>query len=108
MVPSDIIQRTFHIAHDGGTGTAFTIEVGDLQYIVTAAHVVEGLEPDTRLSVMYQGGWTPIDIGDVWVSSTGADLALISPKAQLSPCHPVVIGGASSFYLSQPIFFLGS
>ncbi len=107
MVPSDIIQRTFHVAHGNEAGTAFTIEVGDLQYIVTAAHVVKGLQPNTKLRVNHQGGWTPIDIGEVWVSPTGADLSLISPKAQLSPCHPILVGGAASFYLSQQIFFLG-
>lgn len=107
MVPSNIIQRTFHIAHRNEAGTAFTIEVGDLQYIVTAAHVVTGLEPNTQLQVMHEGGWKRIEIGDVWVSPSGADLALISPKTQLSPCHPVLVGSASSFYLSQQIFFLG-
>jgi S1-C subfamily serine protease len=107
MVPSNILQRTFHIAHNGEAGTAFTIEVADRQYIVTAAHVVKGLQPNSKLSVMHGGQWLPVDIGDVWFSPTGADIALISPRKQLSPAHPVVVGSASSFYLSQQIYFLG-
>ncbi len=107
MVPSNILQRTFHIAHNGEAGTAFTIEVSDLQYIVTAAHVVKALQPNSHLSVMHCGQWLTVDIGEVWVSPTGADIALISPKKQLSPAHSILVGSASSFYLSQQIYFLG-
>jgi len=107
MVPSNILQRTFHIAHNGEAGTSFTIEVSDLQYIVTAAHVVRGLQPNSKLSLMQGGQWLPLAIGDVWLAPSGADIALISPKRQLSPTHPVHFGSASSFYLSQQIYFLG-
>lgn len=107
MVPTNILQRTFHIEHNGSTGAAFTVEVADLQYIVTAAHVVKGLRPNSKLSVMHRGQWLTIDIGEVWVSPTGADIALVSPKKQLSPVHAILVGGASSFFLSQQIYFLG-
>ena len=107
MVPTNILQRTFHIAHNGGAGTAFTVDIEDRQYLVTAKHVVEGLQANTTLSVMHAGQWLALDIGDVWFSPTGADLALISPKRQLSPAHPLLVGSAASFYLSQQIYFLG-
>lgn len=107
MVPTNILQRTFHIAHNGESGTAFTVEISDLQYIVTAAHVVKGLQSGSKLSVMHRGEWLSIDIGEVWVSPIGADIALISPNKQLSPVHPILVGSASSFYLSQQIYFLG-
>lgn len=107
MIPSNILQRTFHIRHNGGEGTAFTVEIANLQYIVTAKHVVDGLASNTSVSISEGGRWQPVSIGDVWYSPTGADIALISPKKAISPTHPVTVGNASSYLLSQQIYFLG-
>jgi hypothetical protein len=35
----NILQRVFNIKVDGGTGTAFAIEVENQQYLVTAKHL---------------------------------------------------------------------
>lgn len=107
MVPTNILERIFHVAHNGSVGAAFTIDISDRQYIVTAKHVVEGLQSNGALTVMYGGQWLAVDIGDVWFSPTGADIALICPRQQLSPAHPLIVGSAASFYLSQQIYFLG-
>jgi hypothetical protein len=107
MVTTNILQRTFHIAHKDACGTAFTIEVSDRQYLVTAAHVVKDLQSNSSISVMHRGQWVSIQIDDVWLSPTGADLALISIKKQISPVHPIIVGKESFYYLSQQIYFLG-
>lgn len=107
MVPSNILQRTFHISFNGQTGTAFTIDVADRQYLVTAAHVISGLKPSESITVMRHGGWHPLIITDVWTSPTGADVALLSFSRPLSPLHQITIGTSASFSLSQQIYFLG-
>lgn len=107
MVPSNMLQRIFHIGHNGSIGTGFTIDVDGRQYLVTARHVVEGLTSDSQISLLRNGAWGSIDIGNVWNSPTGADIALLSLRSQLSPAHHIVVGGAGSFFLSQQIFFLG-
>ena len=108
MVPTNILQRTFHISHNGVRGTGFTIDVDKRQYLVTARHIVEGLAAGTPITLLRNGSWSSIDIGDVWHSPTGADLSLLSLKIQLSPSLPIdVIGDAASFFLSQQIYFLG-
>lgn len=108
MVPSNILQRTFHISHNRSTGTGFTIDVDGRQYLATAKHVIEGLAPDSSIGVMHDGAWKNIEIGEIWHSPTGADVALLSLKNQLSPSHKIVaLGDSASYFLSQQIYFLG-
>lgn len=108
MVPSNILQRTFHIAHNGAVGTGFTIDVDGFQYLATAAHVVEGLASNSAIGVLRNGAWQDIDVGDVWRSPTGADISLLSIKKQLSPAHELaILGDSTSYFLSQQIYFLG-
>lgn len=108
MVPSNILQRTFHIAHNGSVGTGFTIDVDGRQYLATAKHVVAGLTPNSSIGLLRNGAWQAIDVVDVWHSPTGADLSLLSLKAQLSPAHQIaLLGDSASYFLSQQIYFLG-
>lgn len=101
MVSNNILQRTFHIAHNDAVGTGFTIDVEGRQYLVTARHVVEGLASGSQITALRSGTWQPIDIGDVWHSPTGADASLLSLRTQLSPAHNIVAGDEASFFLSQ-------
>ena len=107
MVPSNILQRTFYIGHGQSTGTAFTIDVGGRQYLVTARHVVEGISANSVIRVMHKGSWRDVAFGEVWYSPTGADLALLSIKQALSPTHPLTVSDGKGFFLSQQIYFLG-
>jgi len=42
MVPTNALQRTFHLRYREATATCFTIDVQDRQYIVTAKHCLFG------------------------------------------------------------------
>ena len=108
MVPNKILQRTFHIAHRDSIGTGFTIDADGRQYLATAKHVVAGLESNSTIGVLRNGEWHDTPVGAVWYSPTGADVALLSLKSQLSPSYPIAhVGAENQFYLSQQIFFLG-
>ncbi len=43
MITTNIINRTFHIKANNSFGTAFSIEVNDDQYLISAKHVVESI-----------------------------------------------------------------
>ena len=108
MVPSNILQRTFRLLHNGATGTGFTFDVDGRQYLATARHVVEGLEAGSNFGVSCSGTWQQVAVGSVWFSPTGADVALLSLERQLSPAHGVVmLGDGATFSLSQQAYFLG-
>ena len=43
MLPStNILQRTFYMKFGKSTGTCFTIDIDNHQYIVTAQHILKG------------------------------------------------------------------
>jgi S1-C subfamily serine protease len=107
MVPTSILERTFHIAFGNQTASAFTIEVENLQYLVTAKHVLDGWRDDLSVQIMRNKEWSNLTIKNVWLAPSDADVALISLSSQLSPTHDIVVGGALSFFLSQQMYFLG-
>ena len=43
MLTTNIIQRVVFVSYNGLTGTAFTIEKNERQYLVSAKHVFFGL-----------------------------------------------------------------
>lgn len=107
MVPVNILQRTFQVRHNGGTGTAFTLDVAGRQHLISARHVVEGLVPHTAVDIFWNGNWTPNRIGEIWLSDSGADLAVIDLESTLSPSWPITADATSNFTLSERVFFLG-
>lgn len=107
VVPSNILQRTFCISYNASSGTGFTIDVAGHQYLLTARHVVEGLAPNSSVTVLRNSAWEPLQISNVWYSPSGADIALLSLRDVLSPAHSLAVGDSAAFFLSQRIFFLG-
>lgn len=106
MVSSNILQRTFHVKFGTGEGTCFTIDLDGRHYIVTAAHVVEGIKEEDELFLNRNNSWHPFPVRRVGVSSGAADIAVLAPMEVLSPLHPLGVDGADA-YLSQDVYFLG-
>ena len=48
MMTANVFRRTFFIRHRELTGTAFTIDQGGRQYLVTAAHICASMKGATR------------------------------------------------------------
>lgn len=107
MVSTNILKRTFQVRVSDGTATAFTLDVGGRQYLVTARHVVECLTPHSTLDIYWNDTWTPNKIGDVWLSESGADLAVIDLLFPLSPSLPITADPMAVYTLSQQAYFLG-
>ncbi len=105
MITNNTLQRVFLIKCGNKEGTAFSIEVDGLQYLVTAKHVIEESDPVQKLEIYRYGKWQKSPIKSSWTSNTGADVALLSPVEQVSPVTPVRI--LMELYISQEIYFLG-
>ncbi|WP_353632526.1 serine protease [Pseudomonas canadensis] len=107
MITSSIIQRTFSIKAGDSSATGFTVDIDNLQYLVTAKHVIENLNKEDGLDVYHDGQWKELPIKKLWMSDSGADLALISFHQQISPSHKVNLEPHSGYFLSQTAYFLG-
>ena len=106
MVTANVIHRTLHIGRADSQGTAFTVDHGGKQYLVTARHVVEGIASGERISVAHQEQQKLIEINVVGVGEGAVDVAVLACQQQLSPMHPLEPTTAGLVY-GQQAYFLG-
>lgn len=106
MITTNVLQRTFHLKHGEKSGTCFTIDVDDRQYIVTARHVVKEIRPSDLVQIQHDRIWKNLKTTIAWMSETEEDVAILSPEVQLSPTHPLVPSTAG-LVLGQDIYFCG-
>lgn len=88
-------------------GTAFTIDVDDKQYLITAKHIVSALANDTEadISILKKSGWTSRRVR-VFKCDDPVDIAVLVPSAQLTvtyPLEPTAKGMADG----QDVYFVG-
>ena len=88
MVTANVIQRVLNIRIDDSQGSAFTIEREGREYVVTARHVVEGIEGAQRTAVVFDDEWRDIDFSVVGVAEGDVDVAVLACGQQLSPTYP--------------------
>lgn len=106
MVPSNILQRTHRILFGNATGTAFTIDIDSRQYLITAKHVVKGINQTDIIFIQHENQWKESPCQVVGFGESNFDVAVLSLPTQISPNHPLSFSNAD-FFLGQDIYFLG-
>ncbi len=106
MITTNAIQRTFHIRVGDSTGTCFTVDVDNKQYIITAKHVVCDLEGTTAIKVFHENQWKNIDVTVVGHCDGEIDVSVLSANIQVSPTYPLEPTSAGMVY-GQDVYFLG-
>jgi S1-C subfamily serine protease len=105
MITANIIHRVFHIRVGAATGTAFTIEHDDRQYLVTAAHVVSSLKAPYEVELFHQNAWKKLKLELTGIAAN-ADIAVFAPAFQVSPALNMPVGSGGVVY-GQDVYFLG-
>lgn len=105
MLTANAIQRVFYLRYGPRLGTAFAVEHGDREYLVTAKHVVRELETGQSVSLMHNGAWVekPVRLVghcDVDISVFAIDQRLVGKNLSL----PL---GSRSLVYGQDVYFLG-
>ena len=121
MIPSEVIYRTYPIGITGPevNGTAFSITYGNDQYLVTAAHVVEGFVKNAPLyigrgSILYTASYgsskdtwqkieSPMQIG----VSRSTDIAIFKLPLSLKRENLPLIPSIADLILGQRVHWLG-
>ncbi len=106
MVPSNILQRVFTIRVGSKQATAFTIEVDDRQYLITARHIFSSSSP-TTIEILHDKKWVAVQVRSLLVEPPTVDIAVLALPQQLSGLMPVQPVGTKGSYLSQDVFFVG-
>ena len=106
LITSNVIHRTFHIKWMLSSGTAFTIDHGNKQYVVTARHVVEGLKSGDSIEIFHDNQWKSLVVDVVGVGEDAIDVAVLACSIRLSPSH-ALLASSKGLVLGQGITFLG-
>ena len=106
QVTANVLNRVVQVRSPTGLCSAFTIEVEDKQYLVTARHCLKGPNDVNGLEVQQGAAWKPIDGPAYFPSNTDVDIAAIALPEQLTvgfEFQPTSDGIA----LGQQVYFLG-
>ena len=104
-ITTNILQRTFQLRHNNYTGTCFTIDVDNRQYIVTARHLVEKVDEGSNLELFHDNEWKALPVRIVGHGMGNTDISVMSADFQLSPAHPLPATTAG-IILAQDAYFL--
>ena len=72
MITTNVLSRVFHIAWRDSTGTAFAIDHASKQYLVTARHVVKGIDSGDSIRVFHEEQWKNLTVDVVGIGDGDA------------------------------------
>ena len=109
MITANVIHRVFYIKWGTDAGTAFTIDVGGRQYLVTARHVVQGLQAKAEIDLFSNGDWETLPVHLIGHGSKDTDISVLAPSRRLTPAdlpmEPMTKG--KGLIYGQDVHFLG-
>lgn len=96
------IQRTLLIKRGNSLGTAFTFDRNDREYIVTARHVVDGIQGGDSIEIRHERQWKKARIEVIGVGRGRVDVTVLRHPARLTPNRSLeegdlTLGGAVAF-----------
>ena len=103
MVTTNALQRTLFIRQGDSIGTAFTVDRGGRQYIVTARHVAAS---GGAVEIRHDQQWKLAEVDLVAVGDGQLDVTVLDPGRPLTPDHPLEPCGGG-LTLGQQVAFLG-
>ncbi|MEO8339595.1 MAG: serine protease [Nitrospirota bacterium] len=106
MVPTNILHRTFFI-RAAEYGTAFAVDVGESQYLVTARHLIPESGSEIELQVLHNGQWLKGQVRVVGRGRGDLDIAVLQASSRFTPKELEVSLGFGEIALGQDVFFLG-
>ena len=103
-VTTNLLLRVLPLRIGRQSGTGFTIEVDQRQYLVTAKHIlVGGLPPAIDIQL---DEWSNVPVKLVGAGKDDQDVLVLAANRQLSRVLPVD-EGSGGMMLGQPVRFLG-
>ena len=107
QVASNALLRVFEIRVGNITGTSFTIERHEKQYLVTARHIVGGLSPKNAEVEIFQGSdWKKLKVDILLPKNPNVDIAVLKIPEPLSITYEFVPDSKGVFF-GQEVYFLG-
>ncbi len=108
MIPLYVLRSVFHIrcGETSGSGTAFTLNYNDWQFLVTARHVVETISGN-RIDIFHDGEWKSLEVDVIGKGTGEIDVAVLSSPLAIGPRDAVVPASSTGMTIGQQVYFLG-
>jgi S1-C subfamily serine protease len=106
MITANILTRVLYIKYGQGTGTAFTIEINERQYLITANHVVSGIKDGESISIFHDSNWEDIPVKLINCDKPDVDIIVLAASQQLTPTLPLE-PTMDGLVFGQDVYFLG-
>ena len=108
MVTANVIHRTFMIDYYGDyVGTAFTIDIDNKQYLVTAQHLVENCSKKDNIKILHNNQWKDLAVTLVGHGGNDFDISVFALNILLSPPNLPLEPTLNGLIFGQDIYFLG-
>jgi len=107
MITANFIHRVFRIKISGTEGTAFTIDVDNREYLVTARHVAESVTTDQEIQLFANGEWESLHAELVGHASGDVDISVLAARVQLTPTNLPMRATSKGVIYGQDVYFLG-
>ncbi len=103
MITSNVFQRVFFVRGDA-YGTAFTVEVDQRQYLISASHLFPA--DLAEIQIYLEGGWQAIAATVIGRSRNSGDIIVFALERLLNVPEPIAIT-SSDMIVSQEVYLLG-
>jgi hypothetical protein len=103
---SNVLYRTLKIKTATSTGSAFTIEVGGKQYLITARHLLPGFGSEGEVELWIEGRWSRMRARAIYPSREAVDIAALDLGKAVTITFPLE-PSSGGLTLGQQVYFLG-
>jgi len=106
QVSKGVLNRILFIRYGNHTGSAFTIEINEQQYIITARHIVENIREEDNIFIYYDLGWNDLKVKTISFDDPKFDVIVLVPDFQITPKTDIKFT-MDGLCIGQDIYFLG-
>ena len=108
MITTNVIHRVVQIKINGTSGTCFTFELGNRQYIITARHIASSITGKYVIEIFHENQWKKMNVILVGHGLGDIDITVLSADVQVSPTYPMKpISKSTTINYGQDVYFLG-
>lgn len=105
-ITSSALRRIIFIKYKDNCGTAFTTEVNNKQYIITAKHILKGINHIDEIYIFYQNEWKKMKVKSIQFKDREVDAIVLEPNIQLTPKTNIEFS-MDNLVLGQDVYLLG-
>jgi len=106
LVSSNILTRVFMIKYGNNSGSSFTVDVDNKQYLISAKHFLSTLKESDDIEIFHNSRWEKLTVKRIFLKNPNIDIVVMAPSRQLSPSY-YIEPSIANIIISQNVFFLG-